>query len=109
VESLYAEKERSSPQWSCGLGREGRQTNPVTGRGSLALSLRVDMAAESEGRHKVGSRTGLERPMTARYGKVVVKIWQLEPFPAVGPLRALERVRNKRRLRILIGLLLKEG
>lgn len=47
--------------------------------------------------------------MTARYGKVVVKIWQLEPFPAEGPLRALERVRNKRRLRILIGLLRKEG
>ena len=67
------------------------------------------MAAESEGRHKVGSRTGLERPMTARYGKVVVKIWQLEHFPAEGPLRALERVRNKRRLRILIGLLQDEG
>jgi hypothetical protein len=67
------------------------------------------MAAKSKGRHKVGSRTGLERPMTARYGKVVVKIWQLVLFPAVGPLRALERVRNKRRVRILIGLLPDEG
>jgi hypothetical protein len=47
--------------------------------------------------------------MTARYGNAVVKIWQLEHFPAVGPLRALERVRNKRRLRVLIGLLPDEG
>jgi hypothetical protein len=91
------------------LGREGRFTKLVTERGSRAVSRAVDMAAKSKGRHKVGSRTGLERPMTARYGKAVVKIWQLEPFPAVGPLRALERVRNKRRLAILIGLLQDEG
>lgn len=109
AESLYAGKDRSSPQWSSGLGREGRLPKLVTERGSRAVSRAVDMAAKSKGRHKVGSRTGLERPMTARYGKAVVKIWQLEPFPAVGPLRALERVRNKRRLAILIGLLQDEG
>jgi hypothetical protein len=74
AESLYAEKDRSSPQWSSGLGREGQLSNLVIGRGSRAASRAVDMAAKSEGRHKVGSRTGLERPMTARYGRVLVKI-----------------------------------
>ena len=34
AESLYAGKDRSSPQWGSSLGREGRLPNLVTERGS---------------------------------------------------------------------------